>query len=582
MCLGRANTKIRKLRRDLEDQWKHARLSSACTELQRDLTSQGEGWHWRWFAGSCPCCKRPVDVTVFRHHPDADVLEEPLRWQDSDDEEVAEIGTACMDTLSSRATNPFSPIAADDKIVQAPEVTQASADGNTITHNAYIVTLWGSAPGYVLGAMVLGQRLLELGTCADLLLLHTDDVPPNYLGQLASIWKLQEVDYIDGVDTLFMSRGTAISNFDGVFTKLNAFNQTKYGKAIMLDIDMIPLHPLDDLFELDAPAAMARGTDETYEHGKPIDGNSFFLGEEGEWPWYSGTGINAGVMLITPCARTFSQMLREVKAEFHPEHVRSAGPEQDYLSRFFAFTPWHHISVAYNFQLHHLSYSLRRTLFHRNVEASCWYVPTDWDRWCPVRLSMPIEHIRNIHFSGNLKLWQRVLENGTYETDADFAERLLEATFKDYRLWFHWEGSAEEFAANGCKVPQNGRIYCLDGDIETTPIVQAAVERSRHIACVAVAVWRTSYEHLLASRAGLLECLAEAHLPCGAPWKLGTELDVKWGERWVPCVVHGVHTSGDYIIKWKMSGEGADIERNVSAERLRLRERGNCLYEVVN
>ena len=39
----------------------------------------------------------------------------------------------------------------------------------------------GANAGYALGALVLGQRLRELSPQVERLLLHTDDVPSNYL-----------------------------------------------------------------------------------------------------------------------------------------------------------------------------------------------------------------------------------------------------------------------------------------------------------------------------------------------------------------------------------------------------------------
>ena len=65
------------------------------------------------------------------------------------------------------------------------------------------------------------------------------------------------------------------------------------------------------------------------------------------------TGINAGVMLLEPNRVLHELALREVVQELHPEHIPGAGPEQDYLSRMYA-PYWSHISVKYNYQLHHL------------------------------------------------------------------------------------------------------------------------------------------------------------------------------------------------------------------------------------
>jgi len=59
-------------------------------------------------------------------------------------------------------------------------------------------------------------------------------------------------------------------------------------------------------------------------------------------------------MLLQPDASLHARMEREVVDEWHPEHIYSAGPEQEYLSRFFA-DRWHHISATYNFQLFRMS-----------------------------------------------------------------------------------------------------------------------------------------------------------------------------------------------------------------------------------
>merc|ERR1719242_1514282 len=95
------------------------------------------------------------------------------------------------------------------------------------------------------------------------------------------------------------------------------------------------------------------------QHGKPIDGRCFFRGEDDdEFPWGQAAGINAGVMLWQPHWRTYQRMLFDVTCEEHPAHVPGNGPEQDYLSRFWADAPWTHIEVGYNFQMHQLFYAI--------------------------------------------------------------------------------------------------------------------------------------------------------------------------------------------------------------------------------
>ena len=84
-----------------------------------------DGPSWKCFETACVCCKRPLDISVFKWR-----LHGSWRYHDE--------------------------------------------------RLAYMAAIWGADQGYVLGALVLGQRLRELGTRADLVLLHTDDVPSNY------------------------------------------------------------------------------------------------------------------------------------------------------------------------------------------------------------------------------------------------------------------------------------------------------------------------------------------------------------------------------------------------------------------
>ena len=111
----------------------------------------------------------------------------------------------------------------------------------------------------------------------DRVLIHTDDVPSNYLEAFGKndLWQLRKVQYIDGVSDLYIRKGNI---FDGVFTKLAVWTLDDYAKVILLDLDVIPLKPLDNLFELPCPAAMVRGQGE-FNHGDKVDGDRFFGAE---------------------------------------------------------------------------------------------------------------------------------------------------------------------------------------------------------------------------------------------------------------------------------------------------------------
>ena len=276
----------------------------------------------RWEAW-CPCCKKPIDIVAWRRY--------------------------------------------------LPSCAEKTWQGTP--RYAYAAAIWGDGnglSGFVLGALVLG---LSLNTKSgyDRVLMHTDDVPSTYLSELAKLWRLVCVPRIKANPDLFTSAFEG-HRFDGVFTKLHALSLVDYDKVVMMDIDLAVLDCPDDLFQLQAPAAMRRGNSAS-QHGEPIHGRSFFGGQK--YGWGQSGGINAGVMLFEPNMKDFDRMLIEVSSERHPERVPGNGPEQDYLSRYYA-PKWHHISLLFNFQIHHILHSLEAALKAFNgIDDFGWWLYTN-------------------------------------------------------------------------------------------------------------------------------------------------------------------------------------------------------------
>ena len=272
-----------------------------------------EGW--------CPCCKKPLDIC----------------WMKEDSRLLSE---RTQETGSLRY--------------------------------AYAAAIWGdgqSLAGFVQGALVLGASLKSHSNY-DRVLMHTDEVPMVYLELLQHVWTLQPVSRIQANSDLFT--GTFEGHrFEGVFTKLHALNLLSYDKVLMMDIDIVIIKSPDELFQVKAPAAMRRGNSSNL-HGERMHGRSFFGGQsEG---WMQTAGINAGIMLLEPNKKDFDQMILEVCSVRHPERVPGNGPEQDYLSRYYA-SKWHHISFLYNFQIHHIFYAMEQALKHFNgiTDSSQWW-----------------------------------------------------------------------------------------------------------------------------------------------------------------------------------------------------------------
>ena len=508
-ALRQENTHLREENRrltELREDWTWLRVSSHLTDYEHWERPHGETYNWRWWPSWCPCCRRPLDVTLFRNQ-----------------EHVA--------------------------ITPAPRATYDDYENRF----AYAATLWGAKPGFALGALVLGASLRRSGTKHDLVLMHTDDVPPSTRVLLSRVWKLKLVELVSGDSGLFSSPG---GRFTYVFTKLHVLSLTEYSKVLLLDLDIAVLRCPDELFELKAPAAMHRSITGALPHGAPIDGRSFFIGEDvppdcQAYEWGQGSGINGGVMLFQPNERWYEKTLKEVRTPVHPERVPGNGPEQDYLSRFFA-PNWTNISPTFNYQLHRIFHAMEAALYWGSAEVE----------HLPGRLKVEVDDLCMIHFCGELKLWDYDPANG--ESIEEFADRLLrDCAGYPVGLWFDETGSAEEYAAYNTKHNPDGTWTNLreDGD---TKIVGTIIERGKRLAygaaLRATEVWIQAYEELpklfqeLPPLPELRNALKTPDWPEDAVFSHNEQVEVYWKGDWYPAQVEAAHTDGTFSILFEYKG----------------------------
>jgi len=408
-------------------------------------------------------------------------------------------------------------------------------------------------------------------------------------------------------------KGTA---FDGVFTKLAAWGLTDYDKVLLMDIDLVVLKAPHELFDLTPPAALVRGNG-SMQHGEAVSGRRFFAGEEGsEYAWGQGGGINAGVILLRPCSETLQRMVTEVNSPEHPEHVRGNGPEQDYLTRFFASAPWHHMHVGWNYQVHHLPYALEQVVAWRRYQLECEGLREfreDEHGWSAPRLEMDLEDVGIVHFSGDVKPWHLVLDavqdyNQRRAVDhapsvwgdrdiTSFGEYLLQRCCASYRLWFSKDAEAERYAEFGCVLRDDGRIeirHQIDGvtnasaddgspsaahrSVDIMDTVDFAVTKVRGITCTALREWHDSAKRFLSASPGSLEALASPSTPSGC-FTIGAFVEVSWPAqsdgrppRWLQAMVVAVHADGRHVVRFRNGGTWGDTERGVARERIRVYE----------
>ena len=562
-------------------EWHRLRVSSPLTDHQEWgdwYTSRG--WAWSHWETACPCCRRPLDVAV-----------------------MATERSSRGNVLQVNTTEPADPDSAEPQVTGPVQQEQGQS-----RRFAYCTAIWGASSGYALGAAVLGWRLKELtkegSNSPDRILLHTDDVPPNFLSVLSTVWTLQQVPYIDGVEQLYSWKGGA---FDGVFTKVAAWSLTDYDKVLLLDIDLVILRSPEKLFELPTPAAFVRGHS-NYEDGQPVNGRGFFRGEADDpYPWQQGGGINAGVILLQPCQLTFERMVREVKCPTHPEHVHGSGPEQDYLSRFFAAAPWYAMNVIWNFQVHHIPFALAAVLETRRRELESMNENTEYEvdlneSWMPPRLTVDMEAICIVHFSGDIKPWhfyldaqqstdqRRAVEHHRrrWENIEVFLEHLLHGCCSGSTCWLTRSAPAEEYAHFGVELFEKVRFRLRANPeqgpwTEVTTLIDGMVTRLTTISKRSFQEWNRAAMAFFSAEPKALEELERIDTPQGYCYPPGTKVQVCWPSLppgtsheevhwhiWVPAKVVSVHKNGRHVVRYCQSfGTWGDTEREVVCSRLR-------------
>lgn len=458
----------------------------------------GSSWTVEAWRGACPCCKRPIDAR----------LSEP--WP------------APRPAVEARG------------------------------RYAFVITLWGSSADYVLGAMVLGLSIKNTRSPHALVCLYTDDVPANFISLLSRLWDCRLVEHISACTEKLSYQDATPHRFDKVFTKLRVLQLVDFAKVLLLDIDLVVLANIDELFELRAPAALRRGMNDTrwpLKTGDPIDGRAFFSGRDStKWSWGQGTGINAGVMLLQPNEWVFSDMLAEISDPSHPSHARGNGPEQDYLSRYWADSPWTYIGVEYNYQLHQMFFALHPKWANTSDRATMLKFP---------------EQIKVVHFSGvpAAKPWHRILDGrlASYwpnrSLDAEYTRSFADE-FLGHWLWIRkdratWEDMPQHHSRSEMQdlyLGDDGAIYqrpWTAGDPPTlADIPREVTDGAMRFLGKALGAWFDCYEQLEQELALNLRRML-------APPSSGGALSVS--SRTTPSTSQSAHTSGKMGIDGNLS-----------------------------
>ncbi|KAH3674962.1 hypothetical protein WICPIJ_009407 [Wickerhamomyces pijperi] len=225
---------------------------------------------------------------------------------------------------------------------------------------AYITLLINDS--YLPGALLLAKILKEKFQTKRKLLILTAGVSSEAVNFLVESY--DEIIPIDA-DLLSDTNDSTLENLklldrldlDLSFNKLHIFNQTQYKKLVYLDLDILPLKPLDDLFEVE------------------LKGNEIAASPDAGWPDI----FNSGLLVFHPSQKLFSELSGKLTSPETDTTISFDGADQGLLNQFFK-GKWVRLPFSYN------------VTFSNHYE----YLPA---------LNFFMKEIRSFHFIGSSKPW---------------------------------------------------------------------------------------------------------------------------------------------------------------------------------
>ena len=248
---------------------------------------------------------------------------------------------------------------------------------------AYVCLYFGNSVEVLIGLMVVGWAVkVRFQTKHDVLLMHTSDVPPEYLSILAIYFELW---LVKDISLPHLVTPESRPQLQRLFAKLHMLRLVKFKKVLFIDGDVLIRAPLDEIFDVDTPAALPVGFNGflRFEHGEHLSMDHFLHHPDDD---ELQIRMNAGIMLLAPCEETFTALL--VAARNRCVHSRC--PEEELLTWYFARSSgksqWHALDVMWNLEIHE---SQRSNVSEKDIVAakvfhySCkwckpWWMLKEW------------------------------------------------------------------------------------------------------------------------------------------------------------------------------------------------------------
>lgn len=193
--------------------------------------------------------------------------------------------------------------------------------------SAYCTFLSDGSTLSFLQALTLGQSLKACGSSKDRVLMHSETVPRPYKDILALVWTLHALQTWPRLPSAVPTTQKA--------QRLLGLGLTEYSKVLWLDLGLLACRNMDELFELECPAAaFSESAYRSSGHGDSrAEGSTF-------GPSATHRRLELSLMLFTPSAQAFSRMLAEVGSDsvvWPPRGSEGSGQcyVEEYVQRFY-------------------------------------------------------------------------------------------------------------------------------------------------------------------------------------------------------------------------------------------------------
>jgi hypothetical protein len=226
---------------------------------------------------------------------------------------------------------------------------------------AFVAFLWGDKAEQHLQAITSGLNLRDFTTARMILFMDDRALDSPYGALQTGCWEVRRFD----VQILPASFRQMERLGPEVWSKLavHKFLDGEFEVVAIIDLDMMALGNMDEIFNIPAPAGCFRGPRDAAPGGdvnrRPLS-TWYYDGCVGNSHYLRG-GINGGLWTCTPKLATWNAMLKEFETYVQPPNSSMA--EQDFLSHFYAGNVegreiWSNLHRSFNFQLHQVDLQL--------------------------------------------------------------------------------------------------------------------------------------------------------------------------------------------------------------------------------